>query len=218
MTSAPASTRPRELRPRGSGRTPRRRRRGSGRPRRAGHEPAGQRVRPGQRHLQRPVRPARARRGTPRPRRGRRARRSARGPRTGGARRARPTPSRRSGGRARTPRQVAVELGGEEAGPAHLAVADDVDARLAPGRGSRGRRRRRAAPRGPPARTRRAAAAAIPAANQPGCACDPTTLVSSGSWLIGSPSPGLKRTPGRDCRRRGAAGLRGVERRRPSRR
>ena len=51
--------------------------------------------------------------------------------------------------------QMAVELGGEEPGPPHLAVADDVDAGRTPGRGSRRRPRRRASRRDRPARTRR---------------------------------------------------------------
>ena len=97
---------------------------------RAVGQPARQRVRPGQRHLERPRRARSRRSGTPRRRRGRRARRSARGPRSDAAGRGRRHPSRRSGGSARTPVRCAVELGGEEAGPAHLAVADDVDAGL----------------------------------------------------------------------------------------
>ena len=97
--------------------------------------------------------------------------------------------------------QVPVELGREEAGSAHLAVADDVDAGLLLVRESRGRRRRRASRRGRPARTRRARRRRSRPRTSRGRACDPTTLVRSGSSSTHPDRPLRTRTPGRDCRR-----------------
>ena len=131
-----------------------------------GPQPARQRVRPGQRHLERPRRSAPRRSGTPRRRRGRRVPRSARAPRSGAAGRDRRR--RAAVGRERPDAgQVAVELGREEAGPAHLAVGDHVDPGLLLVADREVDARRRASRRDRPARTRRAGRAAIPATNQP---------------------------------------------------
>ena len=81
--------------------------------------------------------------------------------------------------------QVPVELGGEEAGTAHLPVGDDVDPGLAPGRGSRGRRRRRAARRGPRDRTRRARRRRSPTRTSPDGRATRrrSSAAARGSWV-----------------------------------
>ena len=71
------------------------------------------------------------------------------------------TESRRLGGSGRTPVRWPVELGREEASPAHLAVGHDVDAGLLLVPDARGRPRRRAARDVRLRRTRPRSAAAI---------------------------------------------------------